>query len=123
MATVKNTARGPRGLHNEAGELVMIEPGQSVEGEFSSDAIRDFKKMLEGEAGPAPTNEAPVEAGGDDGGAGPLSGSVASLKEHLEGVNDVTEIDALLAQEEAAASPRKGAIDALNARKEALSAA
>lgn len=62
MATsVKNTAKGARGLRTKGGDLVMIEPGQSASGDFSDQEVRDFKAMLKAETAPAA-----VEADDDD---------------------------------------------------------
>lgn len=118
--TVKNTLKtGARGLRNEAGDLVMIEPGKSVSGDFSASEVKDFKAMLKGNA-PAAEDES-GEGGDDDGDAGPLSGSVASLKDHLDGINDVTEVEALLAGEQSGLA-RSTAIAALEARRDVLNA-
>jgi len=65
MASVKNTAKGPRGIRNAEGHLVMIEAGQSVSGDFPAAEVKDFKKALAFEAGEQP--EAEVE---DEGGKG-----------------------------------------------------
>lgn len=54
MATIKNTAKGPRGLRNARGDVVMIDAGQSTEGDFPASEVKDFKAMLKFEAGEAP---------------------------------------------------------------------
>ncbi len=67
---------------------------------------------------------AELEAGaGDNSDAaepGPLDASIDDLTKHLDGVSDVAEIDRLIASEKGGKS-RKGALDALDARREALS--
>lgn len=63
MAKIKNTARGPRGLRNENGDVVMIEAGDTVEGNFPASEVKDFKAMLAAEAGPSPE----ADDDGDDG--------------------------------------------------------
>lgn len=77
MATVKNTARGPRGLRTKDGNLVMIEAGQSAEGDFDASEVSDFKAALKAEAAAAPENEddEAVEEGGEGESAGASSAS------------------------------------------------
>lgn len=57
MATVKNTAKGPRGIRNSNGDLVMIEAGQSVTGEFPASEVKDFNAARKLELGEQPTAE------------------------------------------------------------------
>jgi hypothetical protein len=62
MPSVKNTAKGPRGIRTASGDLVMIEAGQSAEGDFPAAEVKDFKAALAFEAGEAPAPE-PDEPG------------------------------------------------------------
>lgn len=52
--TFTNTARGPRGVRKSSGELVMIDPGQSVDIEDVSDAelksVKDGGEVVIGKA-------------------------------------------------------------------------
>lgn len=116
--TVKNTARGPRGIRNADGQLVMIEAGDSATGDFPASEVKDFKAALAYEAGQQP---AAAEENEESGEPGPLDGSIESLQEHVAGVDDVAEIDRLIAAETGGKS-RKGALDALEARKAELEA-
>jgi ribulose kinase len=54
MATVKNNSKGPRGIRNALGDLVMIEAGQSATGDFPASEVKDFKAALAYEAGEQP---------------------------------------------------------------------
>jgi hypothetical protein len=54
MASVKNTASGPRGIRTSGGDLVMVEAGQSVTGDFPAAEVKDFKAALAFEAGESP---------------------------------------------------------------------
>jgi hypothetical protein len=61
MAKVTNTAKGARGIRDENGNLVMVEAGQSAEGDFSASEVKDFKAALAFEAGQQPEAAEPAE--------------------------------------------------------------
>lgn len=111
MAKVTNTAKGARGIRTKDGDLVMVEPGQSVSGDFDAAEVRDFNAMVKADA-PARVNEVDVD---EASAANPLDQGVAGLKTHLAGVDD---IDALkqLGKDEAAGANRTTALDAIQAR-------
>ena len=101
MAKVKNISTGPRGAYL-GGVLVMAEPGQTIDAD-------DFAEEW-------------FKADGDDekaGEPGPLDGSVPELTAYLEGVTDPDEVQKLIDAETGGKS-RKGAIEALEARRDAL---
>lgn len=72
MAKIRNTARGPRGLRNKSGDVVMLSPGEEVDSDdFEKSEIDDFKAMLKPPAPPEEDNgdppvpdEPPVNEGG-----------------------------------------------------------
>ncbi|QDC37096.1 hypothetical protein [Sphingobium fuliginis] len=101
MAKVKNISTGPRGAYL-GGVLVMAEAGQAIE---ADDFAEEWFKP-EGE---------------DDGAKepGPLDGSVPELITYLEGVTDADEVQKLIDAETGGKS-RKGALEALEARRDAL---
>ena len=102
-----NTSDGPRGVNGLNG-VVLIEKGQSAEVEVSGGEFKSA--MATGYVG----NGAGAEPG-------PLDQSVEKLTAYLEGVDDAAEIDRLIEAEKGGKS-RAGALAALEARKEALSA-
>lgn len=113
MVKVTNNAKGPRGLYRADGELVMIEPGQSFDGELAK-GHKLYEGLTSGKA-----TAAAADDDADDAEPGPLDGSIAALSEHIAGVDDADEIQALIDGETAGKS-RAGALTALNERLEAL---
>lgn len=100
MATVKNISNGPRGAYL-GGVLAMVEAGQSVE---ADDFAEEWFK----------------EVGGKDAGEpGPLDGSVDELTAYLATVSDPDDVQKLIDAETAGKS-RKGALAALEARRDEL---
>lgn len=101
--TITNTAGGARGINTVSG-LVMVEAGKSAEVEVSAaDAkLPDYFSL-----------------GGEASEPGPLDGSVEELTAHLAGVEDADEVQALIDAETAGKS-RKGALAALEARRDEL---
>lgn len=119
---VKNTAKGPRGLFNKAGVMVMIDPGQSVSDDFASGDVSDFKKMLKAE-GAAAAPQAAEDDEADDKKADandPANYSVAKLAEHVATIDDVEQLKAMGAAE-AKGGDRDGAKKAIQARIDELS--
>jgi hypothetical protein len=102
MAKITNTSDGPRGFWN-GDTLVMLEAGESAEGTLS-----DADKATGFFNGAAETAE-----------PGPLDGSVDDLTAHLATVDDADAVQALIDAETAGKS-RKGAIAALEARRDEL---
>lgn len=102
--TIKNVAKGPRGINTVAG-LVMVDAGKTAEVEVSAaDAkLPDYFKAADGEASEP----------------GPLDQSVEDLEKHVAGIDDVDEIQTLIDAETAGKS-RKGALAALEARRDEL---
>lgn len=104
----KNISDGPRGV-NGVGGVVLIEKGDSAtvevtEAEFKSAVGTGHFEDGEGAAEP-----------------GPLDQSIPKLTEYLATVEDVADIDQLIADETAGKS-REGALAALNDRKAELEA-
>lgn len=118
MAKVTNTSKGPRGIRNASGDIVMIEAGQSADDDFSAAEVKDFNAALAYEAGEQPGAAEEADDGGEP---GPLDGNIDSLGEHVAGIEDVAAIDELIAAETAGKS-RRGALDVLEARKAELEA-
>lgn len=82
----------------------------------------DLKKEVEAlTAKVAELEEAGEGSGSDADEPGPLDGSIEELTTHIDAVDDAAEIQRLVDAEKAGKS-RKGALDALNARLEALKA-
>jgi hypothetical protein len=70
-AILKNTARGARGVRNKAGDLIMVEPGQTVsiddiDDAELKDATGDFGSFEKGKASDVPDEE-PSTALGEPG--------------------------------------------------------
>lgn len=103
MAKITNTSDGPRGAYLKDGRLVMVEKGASAEGDFADVNSEWF-------------------GGGEDAEPGPLDMSVDDLAAHLATVEDADEVQALIDAETAGKS-RKGALAALEARRDELLAA
>jgi hypothetical protein len=107
---VTNVSDGPRGLNDVNRGVVMIEPKRS-----------DVLELSEGERASAEAtgyfefrgNAALVEE------PGPLDQSVEALAEHLASIDDPAEIDRLI-EAETAGKSRKGALAALEARRDEL---
>lgn len=99
MAKVTNISTGARGAYL-AGQLVMAEPGQTID---ADDYVEEWFS-----AG----DEEPTEPG-------PLDQSVEALIEHLAGIDDADEVQKLIDAETAGKS-RKGALTALEARRDEL---
>ena len=100
MAKVKNISNGPRGAYL-GGVLVMAEAGPTIE---SDDFAEDWFEA-DGES--------------DAGEPGPLDGSVDELTAYLATVDDPDEVQKLIDAETAGKS-RKGALAALEARRDEL---
>jgi hypothetical protein len=98
---ITNTQPGARGAYLADGQLVMVEPGASAEGDFA-DVNADW-----------------FSTDGKVSEPGPLDQSVEKLTAWLEGVTDADEVEKLIAAETAGKS-RAGAITALEARRDAL---
>lgn len=101
MAKVTNISTGPRGAYL-GGVLVMAEVGETIE---ADDFAEEWFK--------AESNDA------DAGEPGPLDGSVDDLSTYLAGVTDPDEVQKLIDAETAGKS-RKGALAALEARRDEL---
>jgi hypothetical protein len=114
----KNLAAGARGLRNVAGDLIMIEPGQTATLDVDKHELKDAEASrffaIDGKK-PAPLDDADEEAAE----AGPLDLSVAKLKDHLATVEDLDELEQL-GKDEAADKNRSGALDAIQARIDEL---
>jgi hypothetical protein len=107
MATVRNISSGPRGVYLD-GALVMVEPGKTAE---ADDFAPEWFAEVEG-ATPAAEPETPAEPG-------PLDGNVDELTAYLEGVDDPDAVQALI-EAETAGKSRKGALAALESRRDEL---
>jgi len=115
MTKVKNITDGPKGIRlaagkGQAGAVVMLEPGESQDldiavGEDSQTEWFSFGGK--------------TEAAGEP---GPLDGSVEDLTAHLAGVTDADEVQKLI-EAETAGKSRKGALAALEARRDEILAA
>lgn len=106
--SVKNISTGPRGVHSTTGE-VTIEAGRTVDVELS-DAER---KSAEGTGY--------FEFDGESAASEPslLDGSVDDIEAEIANIDDPDEIDRLLKAERAGKN-RKGAVSALEARRDEL---
>lgn len=98
MASVRNISNGPRGAYLK-GQLVMAEPGQAIEAD-------DFAEEW-------------FASDGASGKPGPLDGSVDDLVEYLATVDNADEVEKLI-EAETAGKTRKGALTALEARRDEL---
>lgn len=103
MRTITNISDGPRGARLADGSLVMVEKGASAEGDFADVNPEWFEGGDD-----APTAE-----------PGPLDMSIEDLTAHLATVDDLDAIQALIDAETAGKS-RKGAMAALEARRDEL---
>lgn len=101
---IKNISTGARGAW-AGSTLVMVEAGASAEGDFTD----VNPEWFEGDDVQAPE-------------PGPLDGNVDDLSAHLATVDDLDEVQRLLDAETAGKS-RKGAIAAIEARRDELLAA
>ena len=99
MAIIRNISTGARGAYIGTA-LVMVEPGASAEGDFTDVNPEWFE-------------------GADAAEPGPLDGSVDELTAHLATVDDVDAVQKLIDAETAGKS-RKGALAALEARRDEL---
>lgn len=99
MTRVINISNGPRGAWLGS-LLVMAEAGQTIEAD-------DFAE------------EWFSETGGESAEPGPLDGSVEELTAHLASVTDADEVQKLIDAETAGKS-RKGALSALEARRDEI---
>lgn len=99
MGTIRNISSGARGAYIGAA-IVMVEPGASAEGDFTDVNDEWFE-------------------GGDAAEPGPLDGGVDDLEAYLEDVDDVDVVQKLIDAETAGKS-RKGALAALEARRDEL---
>jgi hypothetical protein len=104
MAKIKNISTGARGAW-AGSALVMVEPGATAEGDFTD----VNPEWFEGDG---------VQAAEP----GPLDGNVDDLTAHLATVDDLDEVQRLLDAETAGKS-RKGALAAIEARRDELLAA
>lgn len=100
-----NSASAPRGIHTLSG-YVELAPGESRDVELSAGEADNLPDYFGGEGGEASE-------------PGPLDGSIDALSAHIDGIDDADEIQALIDAETAGKS-RKGALDALNARLDAI---
>lgn len=110
--TATNITDGPR-IFNSAPQ-VILPAGASTEGEVSItpgelESMRTFGQFEIVEAG---ASKAPTEPG-------PLDGSVEDLNTHLATMDDADEVQKLIDAETAGKS-RKGALAALEARRDEL---
>lgn len=99
MGTIRNISTGARGAYIGSA-LVMVEPGQTAEGDFTDVNDEWFE-------------------GGDAAEPGPLDLSVGDLAVHLATVENVDDVQKLIDAETAGKS-RKGALAALEARRDEL---
>lgn len=110
MTKFTNTGEGPRGINLKSGGTAWADPGQTIE--------LDEKDLAD-----QPLHE---DFGGGDSEAeaepGPLDGSVDDLTAHVATLDDPDAIQALIDAETAGKS-RKGALAALEARRDELLAA
>lgn len=112
MTKVKNISDGPRGIHSTTG-LVMLDKGETrdidlAKGEEAGEWF-EFGGEGSGEGGEA--NEPSI-----------LDSSIADLSGKLAEIDDPAEIDRLIEMETGGKS-RRGALDALEARKAEIEAA
>lgn len=103
MPKFTNISSGPRGLR-VVGDVLMVEKGQTVDVELAEGEVANDEWFS--------TDDTPSEPG-------PLDGSVDELSAHLETVTDADEVQALIDAETAGKS-RKGALAALEARRDEL---
>jgi len=104
MGSITNISSGARGAYLADGQLVMVDPGASADGDF------------------ADVNPEWFEGGASAAEPGPLDMSVDDLTAHLAAVEDPDEVQKLIDAETAGKS-RKGALAALEARRDELLAA
>ena len=112
---LRNTAKGARGILLRNGGTLLVESGATVS--VASAAITAMPKGLEKVDSPSasPDDGEKVEPG-------PLDHSIDDLVVHLAGVTDPDEVQRLIDAETAGKS-RKGALEALEARRDELLAA
>lgn len=108
MTKFTNTGEGPRGINLTNGTTVWADPGATVEVDENDLADQPL--------------HADFGVGGETAEPGPLDGSVDDLSAHLATVDDPDAIQALIDAETAGKS-RKGALAALEARRDELLAA
>lgn len=114
MAFLKNTSKGLRGVLLRNGQRLWIEAGATAS-VASAAVLAKPGDVVE-------TDGSDAQAPEDDVQPGPLDGSVDDLAEHLATLNDVDEVQKLI-DAESAGKARKGAISALEARRDELLAA
>jgi hypothetical protein len=117
-----NNARGSRGVRGTDGVLVMIDPGQTASVDVDAQELKDVKALGITVAGAKADDDDGGEGNDGNEGNGPLDGSITQLKEHLETVDSIEDLDAL-GTAEAAGKARAGALDAIQARRDAIEAA
>ena len=100
---VTNTAQGARGVQLKDGSTFYLEPGQTADLDVAGD-------LYEG-----------VVRGGEEAASepSPLDGSIDELTAHLETVDNADDVQTFIDAETAGKS-RKGALEALEARRDAL---
>lgn len=103
MTKFTNISSGPRGLRI-AGDVLMVEKGQTVDVDLADGEEANKEWFTSDDAAAEP---------------GPLDGSVDDLTAHLTTVADADEVQALIDAETAGKS-RKGALAALEARRDEL---
>lgn len=103
---VTNTAAGARGVALNDGSTFYLEPGQSEDLDVAGDL---YEGVVQG-------------SGDEQSEPGPLDGSIDELTTHLATVSNVDDVQALIDAETAGKS-RKGALEALEARRDELLAA
>jgi hypothetical protein len=108
MATFKNITDGPKGVNGIDG-LVMIVAGTAEAVDVSDAELASAKS----------TGWFEIEGGTPAAEPGPLDQSVADLTAYLEGITDADDVQKLIDAETAGKS-RKGALEALEARRDAL---
>lgn len=131
MTKVTNISTGPRGAYL-AGALVMADPGKTIDADDyskewfkpvrSADEPADEPEDIAAQLAAKDARIAELEeqlTALDRGEPGPLDGSVEALSAHLATVDDADEVQALIDAETAGKS-RKGALAALEARRDEL---
>lgn len=106
MVKITNTSAGPRGFNSANGE-VLLSRGESWEGDIADGELESARG----------TGYFDIDGEGAE--PGPLDRSVEDLKGHLATVTDADEVQALIDAETAGKS-RKGALEALEARRDEL---
>jgi hypothetical protein len=122
MARFRNEAKGARGLALRGGGFLLLDPGQ--EERLARAMVRRVPSGVvveddPGEGRPAPVTRRPETAGSELPEPSPLDASLPALRAYLARVRDVSHIDVLIAAE-TAGKTRKGALAALNARRDEL---